>query len=89
MTCLVCDQIEGEGVCQHGCAVVCGRPAKTGPVEVCLVMLTLPARRIGPYAVIACPHCDGTHWHQPAPGRAYRIGPCRQPYIVHLPEETQ
>lgn len=94
MTCLTCGQIEGAGICENGCAIVCGRPTpldrETGkaPVEVCLLTLVVHARRIGPYAVISCPHCDGTHWHTPTPGRRYRVGQCGQPYIVHLPERS-
>ncbi|WP_188188004.1 hypothetical protein [Nonomuraea sp. SYSU D8015] len=88
MTCLTCGQIEGAGICPDGCAIVCGRPPRTGPVEVCLLTLVLPARVIGGRAVVLCPHCDGTHWHQPSPGRRYRVGQCRQPYIVHLNEES-
>jgi hypothetical protein len=87
-SCLTCGRPDGLGVCAGGCAVVCGRPDKTGPVEVCLLTLTLPARRISRHAVVECPHCDGTHWHTPAPGRRYRVGQCGQPYIVHLAERS-
>lgn len=92
MTCLVCDQTEGSGVCPDGCAIICGRPTPLdrekgkAPVEVCVVTLTLHARLLGPHAAVACPHCDATHGHPTAAGRRYRIGPCGQPYIVHLPE---
>ena len=84
-SCLVCARPDGLGVCEHGCSVVRGRPDKTGPVEICLITLTLPARTIGRFAVVSCPHCDGTHWHQPTPGRRFRVGQCGQPYIVHTP----
>jgi hypothetical protein len=47
-----------------------------------------PARLIGWHAAVSCPHCDHTHWHQPTPGRAYRVGQCGQPYIVHTPERS-
>lgn len=92
MTCLVCDQTEGSGVCPDGCAIICGRPTPLdrekgkAPVEVCIVTLTLHARLLGPHAAVTCPHCDATHGHPTAPGRRYRIGQCGQPYIVHLPE---
>ncbi|MDP4501031.1 hypothetical protein [Nonomuraea turcica] len=82
-TCLGCRRPEDLGVCPDGgCAVVCGRPDRTGPVEVCLLTVVVPARQIGRYAVVTCPHCDNLHWHQAAPGRRFRVGPCRQPYVV-------
>lgn len=87
-TCLTCQRPEGAGVCENGCAVVCGPPDNTGPIEICILSLVLPARRIGPYAVVICPHCDNTHWHQPSPGRRYRVGQCGQSYIVHTPERS-
>ena len=93
MVCLVCKRPEGAGICEHGCAVVCGRPHplrkdRIAPVEVCILTLTVPARLVGRHAAVACPHCGNTHWHQPAPGRAYRVGQCRQPYIAHLAERS-
>ncbi|MEU6781470.1 hypothetical protein ABZ912_19880 [Nonomuraea angiospora] len=87
--CLVCRRPEDMGACAGGCAIVCGPPDKAGPVEVCLLTLTLPARLMRGRAVVLCPHCDGTHWHQPALGRRYRIGACGQSYIVHVPERSQ
>lgn len=87
-TCLTCQRPEGAGICENGCAVVCGPPDKTGPVEVCLLTMVLPARLISRWAVVCCPHCDATHWHQPSPGRRYRVGQCGQPYIVHTPERS-
>jgi hypothetical protein len=88
MTCLTCALSEGAGVCETGCAIVCGPPSKTGPIEVCLLTLVLPARRISRHAVVECPHCDATHWHQPYPGRRYVVGQCGQPYIIHLTERS-
>jgi hypothetical protein len=85
--CLTCKRPEDIGACSGGCAIVCGRPDRTGPVEVCLITLTLPARTTpdGRHAVIACPHCGHTHWHTPTPGRSYRVGQCGQPYTIHVP----
>ncbi|MET8864651.1 hypothetical protein ABZW11_17075 [Nonomuraea sp. NPDC004580] len=83
--CLVCRRPEEIGACPEGCSIVCGPPDRRGPVEVCVLTLTLPARLIAGRAAVACPHCDATHWHAPTPGRAYRIGPCGQPYIVDTP----
>lgn len=82
--CLVCRRPEELGACPGGCATVCGRPDRTGPIEVCLLAKTIPARRIpGRDRIIAtCPHCQNTHWHRPTEGRAYRIGQCGHPYLV-------
>lgn len=93
MTCLTCRRPEGAGICEQGCAVVCGPPIpldKKGkaPVEVCLLTTVLPARLISRHAAVSCPHCDHTHWHQPTPGRSYRVGQCGQPYTIHVPEVT-
>lgn len=88
-TCLICKRPEGLGLCPDGtCATVCGPPDKTGPVEVCLLTHVLPHRRLSRYAVVLCPHCDSTHWHQPYTGRRYVVGQCSQPYLIHIPERT-
>lgn len=91
-TCLTCRRPEGLGICPDGqCAIVCGPPNRRGPVEVCLLTTTVHARLTADRAVLTCPHCGHTHWHQPTPGRTWRTGHCGKPYIltIHEPENTQ
>lgn len=82
--CLVCGRPEELGACAGGCATICGRPDRTGPIEVCLLTKLVPARRAPgrDWALVTCPHCHKLHWHRPTEGRAYRIGQCGHPYLV-------
>jgi hypothetical protein len=74
------------------CATLCVHTREPYKADVCLITTRAVAElRISPHsghtiAAVQCPHCDQQHAHAPTPGRHYRLGQCRQPYIVHTPD---
>ncbi|WP_157251096.1 hypothetical protein [Nonomuraea typhae] len=93
--CLVCGHPEGRGLCTPRCAVVCVHAAQPYRAEVCIatvhvtaqLAVGLPGARPGRHLAVVdpCPRCGQRHAHAERYGRAWRLAPCGQPYIVHLP----